>query len=266
MNCIICNKIAHFKYTLKGYTLIQCSSCQHQWILEKDSLSLEDFYDRDYFSGRKASFAASFGDWDREEKLLRNRTTYDILKIFNRNDVSNKYILEVGPGPETNLFRFLSAFTSIECYDKASIVNDFLKNKGATTYTEWNTIPDEKYNAIVAYEVIEHDPDVIQFCKNVFSKLKKGGIFILTTGNTRSYYARIKGSKWYYYDPPAHLNYFSDKSIEILLKRVGFKKLEITRIGSTSKKILSGWRPTLVFLPLFTVISSIMTVYAHKPE
>jgi len=264
INCVVCNNKAYFKYKLRSYTLFQCTKCFHQWIQEKDSIDLEDFYDENYFKGLKASFAASFSDWDTEKKLHLNKITYDILNFFGNNGLSDKHILEIGPGPEENLFRYLSTFTSIECFDKASIVNDFLKNKGAKTYRKWEDIPSEKYDVAVAYEVIEHDPDIVQFCNNVFSKLNKGGVLLLTTGNSRSFYARMKGYKWYYYDPPAHLNYFSDKSMKTLLKKTGFKKIEMTRIGRTSKKILSRSKLALIFLPLFTLISSIITVYAYK--
>jgi hypothetical protein len=266
MNCFICNKEAHFKYTLKGYTLLQCTSCFHQWIQEKDSVDTDDFYDENYFKGKKASFAASFRDWDPEKKLHVNKTTYDIFNFWGKHGLSDKHILEIGPGPQENLFRYLSAFTSIECFDKAPIVNDFLEKRGAKTYRKWDDIPTERYDIAVAYEVIEHDPNVVQFCNNVFSKLKKGGVLLLTTGNSRSCYARIKRYKWYYYDPPAHLNYFSDTSMVTLLKKTGFDKIEITRIGRTSKKILSGSKLALIFLPLFTLISSIITVYGYKSK
>lgn len=266
MNCFVCNQEAHFKYALKGYKLLQCTNCFHQWIQEKDAINLEDFYDENYFRGQKASFAASFGNWEPEKTLYVNKITYDIVNLFGKNGLSGKNILEIGPGPEDNLFRYLSAFSSVECFDKASIVNAFLESKGAKTYGKWEDIPPEKYDIAVAYEVIEHDPNTVKFCSNVFSKLKKGGVLLLTTGNSRSYYARIKGYKWYYYDPPAHLNYFSAKSIKTMLIKTGFRNIGIKRIGRTSKKILSRSKLALGFLPIFTLLSSIITVYGHKAK
>jgi hypothetical protein len=264
MNCVICHAEAHFKFKLKNYSLLQCDKCFHQWIAEKDSIDLRNFYDEDYFMGKKASFEASFSRWAVEKTLKKNRVTFDVANIFRGKDLSKTHILEIGPGPEENLFRYYSAFASIECFDTSSIVNNFLENAGAKVYRDWDDIPVGKYDAVTAYEVIEHEPDVLSLCSRVFSKIKKGGVFILTTGNTMSLYSRIRGENWYYYDPPAHLNYFSDKSMRILLRDVGFDHVKIMHIGHTSKQILSQSKLFLLFLPLFTVISSSMTVYGHK--
>lgn len=264
MNCIICNGESRLKYKLKDYHLFRCRDCFHEWIMEKDSLDMKDFYDDDYFKGEKASFGASFDRWHPEASLVRNRVTFDISNIFCGTEISRPTVLEVGPGPEQNLFRFGSALAAVECLDISPLVNDFLKDRGAKVYGSWDEIPSERYDSVVAYEIIEHAPDPLRLCLRIFSKLKKGGVFILTTGNTRSFYSRLTGRKWFYYDPPAHLNYFSDKSMRILLSHAGFGSIKILRLGSTSKEILSKTKIAFFLYPLLTVVASSMTVYAYK--
>jgi SAM-dependent methyltransferase len=265
VDCIICNSSrAGLKYKLKDCNLFRCRNCFHEWIIEKDSLDTKGFYDDNYFKGEKASFGASFAKWQVEASPVKNRVTFDVANIFYGKEISKPDILEVGPGPEKNLFRYCSSFASVECFDISPLVNDFLEDRGAKVYRAWDEIPSGKYDAVVAYEVIEHDPDARQFCLRILSKLKKGGVFILTTGNTRSLYARLAGRKWFYYDPPAHLNYFSDRSMRLLLGRTGFSRVKILRLGSTSKDILSKGRLASLSFPLLTLIASSMTVYAYK--
>lgn len=249
---------------MKDYSLFRCEDCFHEWITEKDSVDIEGFYDENYFKGEKASFGASFGKWEAEKTLVKNRVTFDVANVFDRKMLPKPEILEIGPGPEENLFRYYSRFASVECFDISPAVNDFLEGRGAKVYRNWDEIPSGKYDAVVAYEVIEHDPEVLQFCLRIFSKLKKGGVLMLTTGNTRSFYSRLAGRKWFYYDPPAHLNYFSDKSMRILLSRAGFSRVKILRLGSTSKEVLSKSRFAFLLFPLLTVVASSMTAYGYK--
>lgn len=252
------------KYKLKDYHLFRCRKCFHEWIAEKDSVDIDHFYDDSYFKGEKARFGASFEKWKPEAALIKNRVTFDIYNIFNRTGQSKPSILEIGPGPEQNLFRYASSFASVENFDISPLVNAFLSDQGAKVYKTWDEIPPEKYDAAVAYEVIEHPPDSLQLCLRILSKLKKGGVFVLTTGNTRSFYSRFAGRKWFYYDPPGHLNYFSDRSIRILMNRAGFAKVKILHLGSTTKDVLSRTRMAFLLYPLLTLIASSMTVYAYK--
>jgi SAM-dependent methyltransferase len=264
VNCIVCNGKARLNYKLKDYHLIRCKNCFHEWIMERDSVDVKNFYDSAYFKGEKACFGASFKKWKPESSLIKNRITFDISNILCGMELSRPSVLEIGPGPEQNLFRYASSFSSIESFDISPLVNTFLEDQGAKVYKAWDEIPSEKYDAVVAYEVIEHAPDSLQLCLRILSKLKKGGVFILTTGNTRSFYSRLAGRKWFYYDPPAHLNYFSDKSMRILLNSAGFSRVKVLHLGSTSKEVLSKTRLAFLLHPLLTLIASSMTVYAYK--
>ena len=74
---------------------------------------------------------------------------------------------------------------------------------------------------------LEHLSDPLNQAILINKALKKNGDCILCISNINSYFFKIDISTHPYFDYPAHLNYFSIKSIEYLMYKAGFKDIKI---------------------------------------
>jgi len=80
----------------------------------------------------------------------------------------------------------------------------------------------ERYDAVTAFDVLEHLRDPRVLLDGARRWLAPGGVLALTVPDSGSLPARIMGRFWYYVDPPGHLHYFDAGSLRRLLERSGF--------------------------------------------
>lgn len=76
-------------------------------------------------------------------------------------------------------------------------------------------------DAVTMVDVIEHTARPFQALEKAARILKPGGILCLVTPDIRSLAARLAGRRWWHFRP-AHLSYFSRRSLDALLHRTGF--------------------------------------------
>lgn len=88
------------------------------------------------------------------------------------------------------------------------------------------TFPDDYFNAVTGFYVIEHLPDPMNFFRECRRILRPEGLLLLRYPHTTPIKNLLKifGIKNRLYDLPAHLSDFSPQTIEQSLKRVGFKR------------------------------------------
>jgi len=95
--------------------------------------------------------------------------------------------------------------------------------------------PVVQYDAICAFDVIEHTLDPRLFLKRLRSWLLPDGTLVLTLPNVSSIYPRLLMRRyWFYYAPSDHLYYFNPTTLSALLRQCGFTP---GRIGRTSKPL-----------------------------
>ena len=86
-------------------------------------------------------------------------------------------------------------------------------------------LADASFDAITLFEIVEHLKDPIGLLKECFRILRKGGILMMSTGNTGSWTSSIVGGRWDYYsmrESGGHISFFNFYSIHILAQRTGF--------------------------------------------
>lgn len=101
-------------------------------------------------------------------------------------------------------------------------------------FIEDNPFPKEKFDFVIASQVLEHTnspKEFLVFCK---SRLKKGGKVILSFPNTDSLGRKLFGKNWLHWHIPYHLNHFNRKSFLFLAKKVG---LEIETIKTITPNL-----------------------------
>lgn len=97
-------------------------------------------------------------------------------------------------------------------------------------YGSWQDMkkfPDNFFDAIRLYHVIEHLDDPVGCLRLVRKKLKDGGELLIGTPNAGSLIAKVFGNRWYNLDAPRHLYLFAPDNLTKLIKATGFDVLRI---------------------------------------
>jgi len=79
------------------------------------------------------------------------------------------------------------------------------------------------FDAIVAWHVLEHEPDPGRLLVQAHRLLRPGGIIGLRVPNMESLVARLAGPHWQWLSPPEHIYLFSAPTLSRLLTKVGFE-------------------------------------------
>ena len=89
-------------------------------------------------------------------------------------------------------------------------------------------LPEDHYDAVTAFYVVEHLPRPTAFVRECHRILKPGGLLLLRYPHTTPIknLLRLLGIENRLYDLPAHLCDFSPGTIQRLLERVGFDSYE----------------------------------------
>lgn len=84
----------------------------------------------------------------------------------------------------------------------------------------------DHYQAVTMIDFIEHIPHPFKAVLKAQEILRPGGLLCLVTPNQHSLAAKLSGRKWWHFRP-AHIHYFTKKSLQILMQNAGFKTVKI---------------------------------------
>ena len=89
--------------------------------------------------------------------------------------------------------------------------------------------PENSFNAVTMFYVLEHLPDPYDALKKILMMLKPRGMLILRIPHTTPIvkFLSLLGIKNNLYDAPFHLYDFSTKTMTSLLKKAGFSSIKI---------------------------------------
>jgi len=95
-------------------------------------------------------------------------------------------------------------------------------------------LPDDKlkgpYDVVAAVDVIEHVNNPIDLLRNIEAVLAPDGIGIVVTPDVKSVAARLLGKRWWHYRP-AHISYFSNRTLLLALRNAGLRPIGAIRPG-----------------------------------
>lgn len=111
-----------------------------------------------------------------------------------------------------------------------SIEHFGVRNEVASLYDLPPTLP-KTFDAITAWDVIEHLDDPRRALAACHERLRAGGWLFLSTPDAGAAIARLLGQRWYYQDPVQHVNLFSRENLQRLLTESGFVTRETTHFG-----------------------------------
>lgn len=226
--CIICGNISQNIGKLKGldknYFIYCCDFCNIQFIDSKliNEKDLKKEYDKLYSGDfvaydRYKNYADKIKNQSKPLEFLKNQElayagVFNVIKKFK----TPKRILEIGCGEGYLSFALKNEGHSVTGIDisREAIFSakkkfgNFFHNKDIKDLSNF-----EKYDVIIATEVIEHLINPKEFLQDCKKHLSKKGIIILTTPN-KDY--KSKNKLWWTDLPPIHISWLGKKSFERL--------------------------------------------------
>jgi SAM-dependent methyltransferase len=201
-----------------GCILWRCSSCGH--ILR--DLELCNARARSHPWGGSGSF-----DQVRSRLTLRNLRR--ALPKSGRLD-----ILEIGFGRGLLLSEFLDQGHRVSGIDPGMLERDLAEPLRSldTLYSEQAEsvqLPGSAMDVIYGIHVVEHLSDPAVVFRDCQHALRDGGLLYLVTPNARSKGLTLFREAWWNLEDPTHVRFFSSRSISLMLRRAGFRRI-VTRI------------------------------------
>ena len=95
--------------------------------------------------------------------------------------------------------------------------------KGLTVVSSWEQLPQEKFNLISLWHVLEHVSDLDQCIQEIQKRLNTNDILLIAVPNLNAFDAIYYAEFWAAYDVPRHLWHFSQRGIKQLIEPCGFE-------------------------------------------
>ncbi len=173
-------------------------------------------------------------EYFKERDILILHLANTIADFAQKNTI--KKILDVGCGAG-KLVSFLnkSGFESFGCdFSKVAVKFARINNNNKPIIKLCSSTklsyPDSSFDMICAISLIEHlkPADVNKFLLGATRILKPQGFIFLVTPNYSSPLRIIKRGRWFGYQDPTHVNFFTPLRLKKTLIKSGFRKTKLT--------------------------------------
>lgn len=212
--CLICGHNLKKFAEIENYLILKCSYCVFG---QTDKLDVQKGkYHRDEV-------------YIEEEKLFKNIFQKRVDKILKFKKEGK--VLEIGcsTGIMLSLLKNLGwEVVGVEISKKAAGV----AAKRGIPVTVWDfmqTNLDEKYDLVILNHTLEHMDHPVRVLEKIKSLLSPSGLLYIDLPNFGGLSAKLLGTNWPLLLPDEHLWHFSEKSLLLLLKKIGFKVIFIEK-------------------------------------
>ncbi|MFW5501590.1 MULTISPECIES: methyltransferase domain-containing protein [unclassified Maridesulfovibrio] len=231
------------------FPVVRCKSCRAGYLrIRPTREGVKCFYTDDFYRLNSKENAEDKG----------NRRSYKKLKLFDKY-VSAGRLLDVGcAGGE--FVRFLNKrgwdAYGYEPMGGANLLPDERIKTGSNLLDVYSG---EEFDVVTSWAVLEHVHNLQQLMDDIATLIRPGGIFISLVTNLNSVPGRFMRQD----DVPRHLNFFTKKSLGILLKQHNMKPISWSFKGD----IFDGsQRGMLVFGAKFLLGESMESIVAQHRE
>lgn len=231
------------RFEKSGFNYVTCNDCRTFYTNPRPSAELlGKFYasSANYAYWNEVIFPAS--EAKRKEKIFTPRVdlVIELCKTYAKDAVS---LLEVGAGFGTfcEVMKERDFFEKIVAIEPTPTLAKTCREKGIEVVElpieQVDFPPEERFDVIVNFEVIEHlfsPKDFIVGCRNM---VKDGGLLIITCPNGEGFDVVTLGTVSDTVDHE-HLNYLSPQSLGMLLEKSGFEVLSALTPGKLDAELV----------------------------
>ena len=218
-SCPLCGCVQSRLWAAVGsYRIVICNECSLGYIdPAPDEASRAAVYTRDDYyelSGSQRARIERYADQRlaRMERLLGNSGPYSVL--------------DVGCATGVFLQRAQQRGWSLAGVDQSPRLAEAARRAlpGVPIYAarpQQAPLAPGSFDAVVLWEVLEHNPDPVALLRPLVPLLRPGGILCLSTPNLRGWTARLLRARDPMLTPPDHVLYFSRPSLARLVRELG---------------------------------------------
>ena len=284
-NCILCRGSSFTLFQKKSaYNIIKCKNCSMvslDYTLSIDAA--KNLYSEPYYKNNEGAWITTgYPDYFAMEEAFKKTFSERLNRIVQISWGGR--LLDVGCGPGFFLEVAKKHFdvTGVEVSDfAASYGSEHLNLRIFNQPIEVCDFANDEFDVITMWDTIEHLINPMETLQEVNRILKKGGLFVVQTGNVESVIAKIMGKRWHLYNVPEHLFFFSTETLKALLDKTGFSirkvKTELSYYNAAylldrlarSVGCSKSYRKQEAFLSKLCVplsLFDIITVYAYNKE
>jgi 2-polyprenyl-3-methyl-5-hydroxy-6-metoxy-1,4-benzoquinol methylase len=208
---------------VSDYTICACRGCGLRFLNPQPTPeALEAFYTKQYYHSDD-SLSQGYGDYVAQADNLRS-TFRHRLRYLPKAET----LLDVGAAAGFFVEQAREAGWKAEGIDPSDWAARFAREQLGvpvrTGHLEEAGFPAASFDAVTAWEVIEHLPDPRTVLLEMARILKPGGLLALSTPDAGAPVSRLAGRRWLgWYKVPEHLYFFDRKTLMRLLEETGFE-------------------------------------------
>jgi len=208
--------------TQETFAIWECTNCSVRFTQDvPDQQNIGRYYKSEVYISHSNT---NKGTLSRLYKTVRNHTLETKSNLIKKYTVNSGSVLDLGAG----IGAFLDTMRG-KGWDVTGLEPDEGARHQASKYynlelkpaSELSQLPDQSFDAITLWHVLEHVHDLHPYLDQLKRLLKPNGKIFIAVPNYTSSDARFYGPYWAAYDVPRHLYHFSPKSIETLIKQHG---------------------------------------------
>ena len=254
-------KLKDYFLTQEEFEILECEDCK---LLFTSPCPAPDkignyYKSEDYLSHNEEKKGLFARIYNKVKKInIKNK-----FKIATSSQQSAVSILDIGCGVGDFLLYAKEKgcnVTGIEPSEDARKIAEKKLDCKISSPEELQNIPDNSFDIITMWHVLEHVADLKTEIHHLQRILKKDGRLVLALPNYKSYDAEYYKDKWAAYDVPRHLSHFSQTSIKNIFKETNLQLIDIKPLkwdsfyismlseqylnskNSFLKGILTGWK------------------------
>jgi 2-polyprenyl-3-methyl-5-hydroxy-6-metoxy-1,4-benzoquinol methylase len=231
-NCLICGNSQNVKYLapykgnhslFQNLQILRCSACGIEFADPMLDDKILNEYNSSYYQNAHGGFQDSPLALGFQSAINKNRALH-VFAYLKQQMIQVEEVFEIGPGSGM----FLKHFKNLSKTKNYSILEaDLIERKNLQpfvthSFVDLEQVPKSKYDLVVCSHVLEHTNDPLTFIRKLKSLLKIGGVLFIEVPCQDYLYKEI-------HEP--HLFFFNKVSLESVIKKNNFVKLETTYFG-----------------------------------
>ena len=220
-NCIICNIQNPTQKTINGVSLLYCTNCTVHVLKQiPNQESLDTYYSTHYLMSASEVLASE------HRRMFRLPEQYWLISQIQKQGLkSGDRILDIGC--DKGYFLDICRRFGFEVYG----IEPSQSAKSYTMSIGLNIAPSIKdvqpsFQALTLWHVLEHFTEPRNLLEQCQYLLDDNGFIFIRVPDFASFWSRVLGRNWIWFQPHNHYVHYSKKSLCTLIESVGFEVVE----------------------------------------
>jgi len=224
------------KMTSQEYTVYECKKCNIRFI--------EDVLPQDYYDSPQ--YREDYNDTLEVDTFYKEYDVNDTHKVakIGLHTFRNKVVADFGTAAGTFLQAIHAIAKTTIAIEPSLHFHKILKKTNQYVFSYGKDLVESgnKIDVATSFDVIEHVSSPIEYLKEIFVSLNKGGVLYLKTPNSDDILHELLPEAYDSFNyRTAHLFYFDKSSLYFALKEAGFEDFEITYVHDYDLSNMLYW-------------------------